>query len=177
MPLLSDGTIELRALEPYDLDLIYRWENDTDLWDAGPAIAPFSRDLLARYIESYVADIYVDKQLRLMVTVSSTGETVGTVDLTDFDPVHRRAAVGILIDSRWARRSYGTRALGIICSYAFERLGLHQLWATVGADNEASIRLFEKCGFRHYGRLRSWLRRSTGYVDAYLMQRLNSLPG
>ena len=174
MVFLSDDIITLRAVEPADLDLFYKWENDTALWDMAPTIAPFSRELLRAYIESYVADIYADKQLRLMVTLTASGITIGTVDITDFDPINRRAAIGILIDDAYRGHGYGLRAVNLACSYCEQRVGMHQLWASVAADNEPSLRLFTSAGFRRYGRLRSWIRRGRTYADAYTMQKLFS---
>ena len=66
-PLLTDGTITLRAPEPADLDRLYVWENDTTLWSVGRAIAPYSRQQLADYIAGYDADIHSAGQLRLMI--------------------------------------------------------------------------------------------------------------
>lgn len=172
MIFLSDDYVALRAVETSDLDIFYIWENDTELWDCTPTIAPFSREVLRRYIENYSADIYADKQLRLMVVDKATGATVGTVDLTDFDPVNRRAGIGVLIDKRYARRGLGFHAVSLAAEYARVRIGMHQLWALIAADNEASLRLFAKAGFKRYGRLRSWIRRGRTYCDAYIMQQL-----
>ena len=41
--LLSNATLTLRALEPTDLDTLYRWENDTSVWVVSDTIAPYSR--------------------------------------------------------------------------------------------------------------------------------------
>ena len=38
--LLSNDTVTLRALEPTDLDTLYRWENDTALWTVSDTAAP-----------------------------------------------------------------------------------------------------------------------------------------
>ena len=42
--------VRLRALEPEDLDILYRYENDSSLWEVGTTIAPFSRKQLYDYI-------------------------------------------------------------------------------------------------------------------------------
>lgn len=83
--------VRLRALEPEDLDILYRYENDSSLWEVGTTIAPFSRKQLYDYIAGYSNDIYAERQLRLMVDDAATGETVGTVDITDFSPADMRA--------------------------------------------------------------------------------------
>ena len=103
--------VRLRALEPEDLDILYRYENDSSLWEVGTTIAPFSRKQLYDYIAGYSNDIYAERQLRLMVDDAATGETVGTVDITDFSPADMRAQAGILIGPGHQRRGYGTAAL------------------------------------------------------------------
>ena len=35
--MLDNGKVYLRALEPTDIDVIHRWENDCDLWRFGCA--------------------------------------------------------------------------------------------------------------------------------------------
>ena len=67
MNYLTGKQIELRAVEPEDLDALYRWENDSSLWIYGSTVSPFSRYLLKQYIENYTADITRDKQLRLII--------------------------------------------------------------------------------------------------------------
>ena len=57
----------LRAIEPEDLDLLYRIENDTALWAVGTSNVPYSRYLLHDYVAHATADIYTDRQARLMV--------------------------------------------------------------------------------------------------------------
>lgn len=170
--MLSNQLINLRALEPSDLDMLYLWENDTELWRYGNNVAPFSRKLLADYIESYDSDIFKQKQMRFMIETIANDTPVGMIDLYDFDAVNRRAGIGIMIDVAQQGRGYGREAVNMLCSYCYERLGIHQLYVTISVDNTPSINLFQICKFKTSGRLRSWLRRGETYVDAYIMQRL-----
>lgn len=170
--LLSDDKISLRALEPTDLDILYRWENDTALWTVGTTIAPFSRKQLWDYIENYDNDIYSARQLRLMIIDKSTGAPLGTIDMCDFDPSNSRMSIGILIDRTYGHQGYATRALRLVMEYARNILNLHQLYATIPADNRHSIALFKKCGFRSAGCLRSWLRHGMTYADVLIVQYL-----
>ena len=43
MAQLENETIRLRALEPEDLELLYRWENNPELWSLGNTMSPYSR--------------------------------------------------------------------------------------------------------------------------------------
>ncbi|MCM1517942.1 MAG: GNAT family N-acetyltransferase [Pseudoflavonifractor sp.] len=167
---LENDIVRLRALEPTDLDCLYRWENDTSLWEVGNSIAPFSRKQLWDYIESYDGNIFSARQLRLMIESVADGASVGTLDFYDFDPFNSRSAVGILIDRRYSRQGYGTAALELIAGYSRGYLGLHQLVAVIPASNEPSIGLFRKCGYKICGRLRSWLKKGTRYEDAFMLQ-------
>lgn len=170
--MLSNGTIRLRALEVDDLDMLYLWENDTSSWRDGNNIAPFSRRMLAEYIDTYDGDIFKSQQLRLMIVDVATDVAVGMIDLYDFDAINRRAGVGIIIDEAHRGKGYAAAAIGLLCRYCHQRLGIHQLYAVTAIDNTASVALFQNCGFNISGKLRSWLRDGERYVDAYIHQRL-----
>lgn len=83
----------LRALEPYDLDAMYEWENDAETWRVSGTSAPFSRHILSRLIDEQRFDIYATRQLRLVVESAASGMAVGAVDLFEFDPQNLRAGV------------------------------------------------------------------------------------
>ena len=112
--LLENSQICLRAPEPEDLDILYMWENDTTLWEYGASITPYSRFDLKQYLIDTKHDIFSDKQLRLMVVKKVDGVIIGIVDLYDFEPFHRRAGVGILIESNYREQGYGLMALNIL---------------------------------------------------------------
>jgi len=84
--MLKGENINLRALEPSDLDVLYNWENDTSIWKVSQTIAPFSKNILAKYLENAHQDIFTAKQLRLMIEKNNTA--IGTIELFDFDPVN-----------------------------------------------------------------------------------------
>ncbi len=170
--LLDDGIIAHRALEPADLDDMTRWENDTRVWSAGSQAAPMSRHQIAEYIAHYDADIFSARQLRLIVTETASGNAVGAVDLYDFDPLSRRAGVGIIIDEAARGRGYAARALTLLWEYASLHLDMHQLWAITAIDNTAAARAFARAGFTTAGRMRSWIRRGRQWGDALIVQRL-----
>jgi diamine N-acetyltransferase len=158
----------LRAVEPHDVTYFFKWENDTENWLVSGTNAPFSRHDLERYVRS-IRDIYTDKQLRLVISTEEA--PVGCIDLFDFEPTHQRAGVGILIgESQVRRQGLAEDALLTTIDYAFDVLMLHQLYANIPANNEASIRLFEKLGFVNSGRRRDWLQTPLGFTDELFYQ-------
>ena len=38
--MINDDIIRLRALEPEDLECLYQWENDMDLWEVSDTLTP-----------------------------------------------------------------------------------------------------------------------------------------
>lgn len=172
--LLSDEKVMLRAPEKDDLDNLFLWENDTSMWNAGNAVAPYSYKQLWDYIETYEADIFKSRQLRFVVTDVVSGEAVGMIDVFDFDPVNRHASVGILIDSCSRRKGYASCALRLLCRYCNEHIGMHTLTAVCAKENESGVALFKACGFDTCGCLRSWVRYGNTYSDAIILQKLFS---
>ena len=162
-------SIRLRAIEPEDLDLLYRIENDTCLWNVGTTNVPYSRYTLHDYIANSSDDIYTDRQVRLIIE-NSRHETVGLVDIVHFEPQHQRAEVGIVVIDSYRRQGYATATLAELCRYALRVLHLHQLYAVVRDGNEAAHHLFANAGFKQQAVLHDWLYDGRCYHDAVLMQ-------
>jgi len=172
MSLLENNTIRLRAPEPEDLDMLFRWENDPALWEIGSTLSPFSRYTLKQYIAEAGSDIYERKQLRLIIELKETFTAIGAIDLYDFDPHHLRAGVGILIDPTYQKKGLGTSTLNLLIDYAFSFLKIHQLYAYIPVTNTPSLRLFDRCGFETIGVLKDWLSTTDGYVDVRMAGRI-----
>ena len=169
---LSSERIYLRAVEPEDLSVMYDMENDPSMWDVSCVTVPYSRHVLRQYIEESQCDMFSDKQLRLMIMGKQENAVLGTIDLTDFIPLHRRAEVGIALQVQYRKNGYALEALNLLCEYAFRFLRLHQLCAHVASDNQESIRLFTKGGFEQCGLLKDWIQTPEGFKDVALLQRL-----
>jgi diamine N-acetyltransferase len=170
MKFLENEKIHLRALEPEDLDVLYKWENDSSLWRYGSTLAPFSRFSLKEYLLDARLDIFQSRQLRLMIVLNNKGIAVGTIDLYDFDPMNCRAGIGILVDENYRQLGLGMQALQLIKSYAFGFLMLKQIYAFVPEMNEASVKLFIGSGYEKSGKLRAWIKNNGDFEDTYLMQ-------
>lgn len=173
---MTSKNISLRAPEPYDVDLLYTWENDTSIWHLSNTVAPFSRFAIEQYVMNAHQDIYEAKQLRMMIDLHTPGEatqTIGTIDLFEFDPAHSRAGVGLLITSPERGKGYGQEALQLMIKYAFNTLSLYQLYCYITVNNEASLHLFKKFGFVISGTIMKWIKMNHQWLDVYFLQLLN----
>jgi diamine N-acetyltransferase len=169
---LEGEQIVLRAVEPEDLDFLYRIENDPEMWDISCFTVPYSKYLLKEYIANNQYDVYADKQLRLIIQLRSDGTPIGTVDISDYSVQHERGAVGIALLKEYRHQKIGNEALTLLCEYAFHFLHFHQLYAEVASDNLASLSLFRDCHFKDSGILREWLFIESKWTDVIVLQRL-----
>ena len=110
--ILETDSVRLRALEPEDIDVLYKWENDTRIWKMSNTVAPFSKYVLRRFIEDQKYDIYETKQLRMIIESRGDGRAVGAIDLFEIAPTNRRAGIGILVyEDRDRGQGYASCAL------------------------------------------------------------------
>lgn len=172
MKLLSRETIYLRALEPEDLEVVYRWENDASLWAVSNTLEPFSRFVLKLYLERAGEDLVARKQLRMMIVRRSDDVPVGTVELFDVDTIHGRAGLGVCVAEDFRSKGYAKEAVRCLLSYAFEHLHLHQVYCNVGASNTSSLHLFDSLGFARVGEKKEWQKSVGGYESEWLLQLL-----
>ncbi|MCB8995455.1 MAG: GNAT family N-acetyltransferase [Bacteroidales bacterium] len=171
MRILENARIQLRALEPEDLELLYSWENNPEIWHLSNTLSPFSKFTLEKYIQEAQLDIFQTKQLRLIIQLKSSGEAIGAIDLFDFDPMHKRAGVGILIgDKKFRRKGFASEALEILETYAFDKLGLKQLYCNILEDNSESLSLFIKQGFVITGQKKDWVFKNNNWHSEYFLQ-------
>lgn len=168
--MLNGENVYLRNIEPSDLELLYRWENDPETWKVSHTLVPFSKHQLKQYVES-PQDIFAHQQVRFMVCDKADGRPIGAIDLFDFEVIHQRAGVGILIAQKNDRgKGFGKEALQLLIKYSFHHLPLIQLYCNILTDNTASIKLFENAGFEITGNKKAWVNTANGFQDEYLLQ-------
>lgn len=172
---LKGNNIYLRALEPEDLEFVFTIENNEAVWEVSNTQTPYSRFLIMQYLENAEQDIYQAKQLRLAICKNDTFEAIGLIDLFDFDPKNNRAGIGIVIQNQENRnQGIGKESLSLLVKYAFTHLNLHQLYANIGSNNEASLKLFTTFGFQKIGTKKDWNLLHGAYFDEDLFQLINT---
>ena len=169
---LINNKILLRAVEPEDLDLMYQMENDPESWNISNFTVPYSRAMLREYIKSTQYDIFADKQLRLIIVLREGQKSIGTVDLTDYSPLHNRAEIGIGLMKCYRGYGYASQALELLEEYAFKFLHLHQLMARVEVGNDSCVRLFQSRDYLQTAQLTDWLCRGDVYKNVIIFQKI-----
>jgi RimJ/RimL family protein N-acetyltransferase len=170
---LAGRKIDLCVLDADgDLSAYASWVNDQETTRfMGAGKVPTTARQLREYIERYAAS----GEVLLGVFAKDSGAHVGNVTLHLFDKQNRSAEAGIMIGEASARgKGYALEALQLLCRHAFMRLNLNKVTAGVIDGNAASLRLFEKAGFKREGLLREHFYLDGAYKDCVRFGLLKS---
>ena len=168
---MSPTGIHLRALELTDLDFLFALENDQRLWSVSNTLVPFSKFTLKEYIIHAKEDIFTAKQQRFVIS-DDQNTPLGLIDLYDFDPLHHRAGVGLVVEESHRGKGLGKKALALIEELAFQRLQLHQLYVGVVENNTASLALFKAAGYIECGLKKDWIYDNHNYHNEVVFQKI-----
>jgi RimJ/RimL family protein N-acetyltransferase len=98
--------------------------------------------------------------------VRSTEQTLaGSIALMRIDWDQRRGEVGYWLAREARGRGHATRAVALICAWAFSALGLERVDLHAAVGNVPSQRVAERAGFTREGVLRAYMRGKEGQQD------------
>ena len=164
-------TVLLRPLEPEDLEPLYQMENSMEDWEHSSNTVPFSHYLLRDYIATQKCDLAIDRQVRLVICDrNNPGLVMGLADLNDYNPIHRRAEIGIILAKEFRGRGYSLQAMRAFIGYIRSARLVDHVYAYVSEYNSACIRMLGKCGFIHGSTLKNWFVKEGKGINAEVFQ-------
>ena len=163
--------IHLRALEPEDIQVLEKVENDSIYWNYSNQTEPFSVNILRHYIREQKQDIFQVRQKRFTISNLSK-EVIGFIDLFDFEPLHRRAGVGLFVLESFRNKGVGKKALILLHEYAKKQLNMNTLYANIAIENNKSIMLFCSVGYSEIGLKKNWNFYGDTFNDETLYQKI-----
>lgn len=123
------------------------------------------------YEKKWVEDtIFHSTDVKLAVCLCENNQHIGNVYLTGINYINRTAESHILIGEKayWGQ-GYGKEALVEILKYGFDERGLNRIEAHINADNIASLKMHEKCGYKRDGILRKAIFKNGAFKDVVVM--------
>ncbi|MEV1176797.1 GNAT family N-acetyltransferase [Nonomuraea sp. NPDC049784] len=88
----------------------------------------------------------------LLVCLGDTGAIAGNVNINSIIRGRfQSGSLGYAAFVPYAGRGYMSEGLGLVLRHAFEELRLHRLEAQIRPENQASIKLVQRHGFRYEG--------------------------
>lgn len=152
--------VKLRPVTQHDLPTLFEFEQDTEAnWMvAFTSEDPSDRDAFLAHWDKLLADNAIGKQ-----AIVVDGELVGSIVSFDFDG---HLNVGYRIGRPHWGRGIATRALGRFLEVVPDR----PAYGRTVADNVASRRVLEKCGFTVVGSERAYANARGGEVDELILR-------
>lgn len=111
--------------------------------------------------------------LCLVLTLKSTGETIGVIGANAEWKPYAQVEVGYSLLSHACGQGYGSEALAALCDFLLQQCEFHKLKASVVEGNWPSRRLLEKNGFQLEGTLRDNYLLRGEWVNDWVFGRLN----
>jgi RimJ/RimL family protein N-acetyltransferase len=148
-----------------------RWNQNTEyfrLLDSDPAHLWSSKKMKEWYEKDL--DASLPKHFDFAIRTLAEDKMIGFIgfELLNWADRDTFVAIGIGEPEYWSK-GYGSDAMRIMLRYGFTELNLHRISLTVFAQNPRGIHSYEKCGFRHEGRVRDFLLRDGKRSDLLFM--------
>lgn len=159
-------------------DIESRWTHDADfmrLMELGP-VRPLSPDMVKMQYAAIMQQMDVEKNLfYFTLRAREDDRFIGKalIEWVDWKTGNGYIRLGIG-EPEFRRKGYGSQALSLLLSFAFEELDLYRVTAVVPADNEGAMRLFQKFGFMEEVRRRKALHRDGQLWDIIVFGLLNA---
>jgi ribosomal-protein-alanine N-acetyltransferase len=160
-PALADHR-EWAALRGASRGFLEPWE---PLWAPDELEYGAWRERMRRYREDYARG----SGYSFLIFDRESGRMAGGISIVNIRRgVAQSGQIGYWMGQEFAGRGLMSEALGLLVDHAFDRLRLHRIEAACIPDNQRSIRVLEKAGFRREGLLRSYLKINGLWQDHYL---------
>lgn len=131
-----------------------RWRGQESSQRFNPLL-PLPESYLAQRLSNVcTSDLSNRKRVEYRWVVDLRGEPVGTVAAVSPSWSMGYAEIGYMLAEEYQGRGLGTRAVALLVGKLFEETDLHRLFAMISPENVASLRLIERLGFTHEGRMR-----------------------
>lgn len=164
-----ENSVYLRAIEPEDLDRVYKWHNDFTLYQSlGGTYRFVSHKTVENWIQQKTT--FSNNEINLAICIRQTNEHIGNIYLKDIDLQNRHGFLHILIGSPEHRtKGYGTQAVLKLMDHAFNAIGLERIVLHLLADNAAAYKLYQKCGFLQEGIMKRHVFKEGVFKDIIIM--------
>jgi diamine N-acetyltransferase len=151
MTLIKLSHCRIRKVCKSDVDLILEWENDPALWPVTDDAGPFTREDILNFLARSTS-LEKDNQERWILE-DEIGNSIGCIDLFDFDEASESCGIGVVIPILENRRKgYAFSGIRQIIQKLKLESKIARLTCMIFPENIASIQLFQKLGFTQIGK-------------------------
>jgi ribosomal-protein-alanine N-acetyltransferase len=169
IPTLRDGDISIRPVRLRDARALERelLENRTWLrkWEATNPVGPMSFDVRSsiRHLQSNAR-----AGLGLPFIIEYQGELAGQLNVSSISYGSvSMATIGYWVSERFAGKGLTPTAVALASDHCFFTVGLHRIEICIRPENDPSLRVVEKLGFRYEGLRRRYIHINGDWRDHF----------
>ena len=170
---LTDGVVTLRPAADSDVLAIVEACRDPAIQRYTTVPSDYREADAWEWLERSERGRAAGTDFPLLVVDAADGSLLGSVGVHDLDD-QGRCRVGYWVAAPARGRGVASRALRLLCGWAFEELGVARIELHVEPENETSQRVAERVGFEQEGLLRSFMEVSGARRD---MLSYSLIPG
>jgi len=172
---ISDGKLFLRKVSKDDVSFFYQSLKEKDMINylsLGPLRSfDHSKRLIKNYLRSW--DKFLQFNYVIELRDNRIIKRIGSVSLWAMNWFHQRSGIGIWILPKYWGQGLGTMSIALIKNIAFNHLKIKRIEAHIAIQNERSINMFKKSGFKEEGLLKKYLKIEGKFQDAVILACFN----
>lgn len=150
-PTLTTERLILRRIEMDDADVIFEHRDDDEV---NRYLEGFRHSGIAdtrRFIERMYEEVAHGNTIIWVITEKGDDTFLGTVCLWNISTRERKAEAGYTLRTGFHKKGYMTEALAEAVTFGFNVIGLDMIDAFTHPENEASMKVLRRNGFRPTG--------------------------
>jgi len=89
-----------------------------------------------------------DTWFQLVIIEKKMQKIIGDLGIHFFDSENKQVEIGCTLNKDFQNKGYATESIKIVIDYLFKRLNKHRIITSIDPNNNKSIQLVERIGFR-----------------------------
>lgn len=156
-PIFELEDITLRELNIKDAEEFYKYINHPFVSkylasDDSPASLDEAREELLYWSRLF----YYKHSFYWGIAEKKTDKLIGSCGFNNWNKTHNRVEISYDLSFEHWGKGHMTKSIQKICEFARNTLGVNRIQATVAYNNESSIRVLERTGFKKEGMLNAY---------------------
>lgn len=135
------------------------------------------KEFYARHWQRLVRRWMQDREYCFAISLRENGAIVGGITLNEVQRGARASAtLGYWMGLPYLRRGYAFEAAQMVLRFGFTQLQLRRIEASCMPENEASLKLLARLGFREIGLAKNYMQINGQWRDHYLFEMVGPEP-
>lgn len=148
-PVLESSRLILRQLRPSDRLDIFEMRSNPKMGEHADLIVDECIEDTDKYIEKINNGILSNKWCTWAIELKSLSKVIGQISLWNLNELENKGELGYGLNPDFWGKGLMKEAIDLVIKYAFQVVELNALEIYTEKDNERSLKLAVKCGFRY----------------------------